>query len=198
MGRHASWFPLVAIALIVVGLVTLAAPPPAQAFDPQLALALASAAGAIALITGYLIVSNAREKERSASFGGIYTCRDAESAGPMGCGGPSRPTVTAAAPRSDGPMSADVRTASQGASMPVDGPMVFASSSIAAVGAFQSAASPMMADDRFAAQSAWFACPGGQAAGPMGCGGPMSSPTSSSSAASASAPAPSLSPYQGQ
>ena len=43
MERRASWFSVVAIVLIVVGLVTLATPLPAQAFDPQLALALANA-----------------------------------------------------------------------------------------------------------------------------------------------------------
>ena len=47
MERRSSWLPVVAIVLVVVGLVTLAAPPPAHAFDPQLALALASAAGCL-------------------------------------------------------------------------------------------------------------------------------------------------------
>ena len=109
MDRPASWFPLVALVLVVVGLVTLAAPPPAQAFDPQLALALASAAGAVALIVGYLIVANGRDRERSASLQGVYTCTDQEAAGPMGCGGPgadaSRPPAAVAA-MPDGPMVA--------------------------------------------------------------------------------------------
>jgi hypothetical protein len=109
MDRHTSWFPLVAVVLIVVGLVTLAAPPPAQAFDPQLALALASAAGAVALIVGYLIVANGRDRERSASLQGVYTCTDQEAAGPMGCGAPGStasraPTAIAAVP--DSPMVA--------------------------------------------------------------------------------------------
>jgi hypothetical protein len=109
MDRHASWFPLAALVLVVVGLVTLAAPPPAHAFDPQLALALASAAGAVALIVGYLIVANGRDRERSASLQGVYTCTDQEAAGPMGCGGPgadaSRPPAAVAA-MPDGPMVA--------------------------------------------------------------------------------------------
>jgi hypothetical protein len=109
MDRHASWFPLVALVLVVVGLVTLAAPPPAQAFDPQLALALASAAGAVALIVGYLIVANGRDRQRAASLEGVYTCSDQEAASPMGCGGPG--SAGAAAPSAltavlDGPMVA--------------------------------------------------------------------------------------------
>jgi hypothetical protein len=115
MDRHASWFPLVALVLVVVGLVTLAAPPPAQAFDPQLALALASAAGAVALIVGYLIVANGRDRERSASLQGVYTCTDQEAAGPMGCGGPgadaSRPPAAVAAMQ-DSPMVAQGRLSS--------------------------------------------------------------------------------------
>jgi len=111
MERHAPWFPLVAVVLVVVGLVTLAAPPPAQAMDPQLMLALASAAGAIALIVGYLIVANGREKQRAASLEGIYTCGDQEASGPMGCGtgASARSAVAAAAPES--PMAADGRIA---------------------------------------------------------------------------------------
>jgi hypothetical protein len=138
MERHARWFQLVAAVLVVVGFLTLAAPAPAQAMDPQLMLALASTAGAIALIVGYLIVANGREKERAASLEGIYTCSEQEAAGPMGCGGPvsagfGPASVIAAAPES--PMG-DGRVAPR-----TDGP-----------------AGP--AD----------ICPGGQAAGPMGCG----------------------------
>jgi hypothetical protein len=108
MERRAPWFPLVAVVLVIVGLVTLAAPPPAQAMDPQLMLALASAAGAIALVVGYLIVANARDKQRAASLEGIYTCGDQEAAGPMGCGtpGPARSApAVGAAPES--PMAAE-------------------------------------------------------------------------------------------
>lgn len=114
MKRHTPWIQLVAVVLMVVGLVTLAAPAPAQAMDPQLMLALASAAGAIALIVGYLIVANGREKQRGASLEGIYACGDQEASGPMGCGTPvaARPAsaaVIAAAP--DSPMAADGRIA---------------------------------------------------------------------------------------
>lgn len=203
MERHASWFPPIAILLIAVGIVTLAAPPPAHAFDPQLALALASAAGAIALITGYLIVSNSREKERTASFGGIYTCREAESSGPMGCAGPSRPGPGAAAPMAEGPMDADGRTAGWTAPMQTDGPMAsIGRMPTAAEAAVQSAATPMIADGRgttpiesFAGRG--FACPGGQASGPMGCGGPMA-PTSVTSGRPASVPPSVPSPYPSQ
>ena len=97
MGRHTPWFPVVAVVLVVVGLLTLAAPAPAHAMDPQLMLAMASAAGAIALIVGYLIVANGREKQRAASLEGIYTCGDRESSGPMGCGGPGSGTSVPAA-----------------------------------------------------------------------------------------------------
>jgi hypothetical protein len=109
MERHAPWFQLIAVVLLVVGLVTLAAPVPAQAMDPQLILALASAAGAIALIVGYLIVANGREKQRAASLEGIYACSGAEANGPMGCGGPAgaEPVAVAAAPES--PMATDGR-----------------------------------------------------------------------------------------
>src|SRR5262249_43684805 len=72
MERHAPWFQLVAVVLVVVGLVTLAAPAPANAMDPQLILALASAAGAVALVVGYLIVANNRESKRAASLEGVY------------------------------------------------------------------------------------------------------------------------------
>jgi energy-converting hydrogenase Eha subunit C len=113
MKRHAPWIHLVAVALVLIGLITLAAPAPAQAMDPQLMLALASAAGAIALIVGYLIVANGREKQRAASLEGIYACGDQEASGPMGCGSPgparSAPAAFAAAP--DSPMAADGRIA---------------------------------------------------------------------------------------
>ena len=210
MERRASCFPLVAVILIVVGLVTLATPPPAHAFDPQLALAMASAAGAIALITGYLIVSNSREKQRAASFGGIYTCRDAESAGPMGCAGPSRPGAAPPAmaegpmgadgpfaarvlPTPDGPMGGDGQIAVRAVPMP-EGPMAaIGPMPTAADAAFQSAASPMIADGRsaFPASSlrgGAFACPGGQAAGPMGCGADALPSTSPASVSPAPAP----------
>ena len=142
MERHASWFQLIAIVLVVVGLVGLAVPEPAHAMDPQLMLALASAAGAIALIVGYLIVSNGREKQRSASMEGVYTCAEREANGPMGCGrGPS--------------------------------PEGAAGSTIAA----EAPQAPMAADPRFTARADALlaiaqaqACPGAQAAGPMGCG----------------------------
>src|SRR3977135_3196941 len=71
MERHTPWFQLVAVVLVAVGLVTLAAPEPAHAMDPQLILAMASAAGAIALIVGYLIVANGREKNKAASLQGV-------------------------------------------------------------------------------------------------------------------------------
>jgi len=114
MERHTAWCQLVAVVLVVVGLVTLAAPAPAQAMDPQLIMALASTAGAIALVIGYLIVANGREKQRAASLEGIYACSDQEAAGPMGCGGPASAapgsvSVFAAAPES--PMAADRRSA---------------------------------------------------------------------------------------
>lgn len=141
MERHASWFHLIAVVLVVVGLVSLAVPEPAHAMDPQLILALASAAGAIALIVGYLIVSNGREKQRSASMEGVYTCAEHEANGPMGCGrGPSP----------DG----------AGSTLVAESPQA-----------------PMAADPRFTARADALltiaqaqACPGGQAAGPMGCG----------------------------
>ena len=205
MEQRASWFPVVAILLIVVGVVTLAAPPPAHAFDPQLALALASAAGAIALITGYLIVSNSRDKERSASFNSIYTCRGPESSGPMGCAGPTRPGQGGVSAMADGPMGADSRVAGRTAPMQTEGPMAsFGPLPTAADAALQSAAAPMIADGRGASRTEslagrGFACPGGQPAGPMGCDGPMA-PASvhSTRASSASAPASMSSPYQGQ
>lgn len=129
----------VAVVLVVTGLVALAAPPPAQAFDPQLALALASTAGAIALIVGYLIVANGRESQRAASLEGIYACGEQEADGPMGCGGPvsagfgPASAVLAAGPES--PLVAAEHGSSWGA-----GPTAFSEG-----------------------------CPAGQAAGPMGC-----------------------------
>ena len=111
MERHAPWFQLVAVVLAVVGLVTLAAPAPAQAMDPQLILALASAAGAIALIVGYLIVANGREKQRAASLEGIYACSSSEANGPMGCGGPAGPEPALATALPEVPMVAASRTA---------------------------------------------------------------------------------------
>lgn len=111
MKRHTPWIQLVAVVLVLVGLVTLAAPAPAHAMDPQLMLALASAAGAIALIVGYLIVANGRERQRGATLEGIYACGDQEASGPMGCGTPaaSAPMAVAAAPES--PMAVDARSA---------------------------------------------------------------------------------------
>jgi hypothetical protein len=109
MERHTPWFQLVAVGLVLVGLLTLAAPAPAHAMDPQLILAMASAAGAIALIVGYLIVANGREKQRAASLEGIYTCGDREASGPMGCGGPdsgkSAPAAVATAAAPESPMA---------------------------------------------------------------------------------------------
>jgi hypothetical protein len=107
MERHAPWFRLLAVLLVTVGLITLAAPAPAHAMDPQLILALASAAGAVALVVGYLIVANSREKQRAASLEGVYACAEREASGPMGCGGPAsrEPAAVAAVPA--GPMAAD-------------------------------------------------------------------------------------------
>jgi len=68
MERHASWFQLIAIVLVVVGLVGLAVPEPAHAMDPQLILALASAAGAIALIVGYVGVSGTLETGKQLPY----------------------------------------------------------------------------------------------------------------------------------
>jgi hypothetical protein len=120
MERHTPWFQLVAVVLVLVGLLTLAAPAPAHAMDPQLMLAMASAAGAIALIVGYLIVANGREKQRAASLEGIYTCGDREASGPMGCGGPgsgqsAAAVATAAAPES--PMATEGRSAARPAAL---------------------------------------------------------------------------------
>lgn len=100
----------------MVGLLTLAAPAPAQAMDPQLMMAMASAAGAIALLVGYLIVANSREKQRAASLEGIYTCSEREASGPMGCGGPGsgKPAPAAYAPSAapEGPMTTESGSAS--------------------------------------------------------------------------------------
>src|SRR4029450_4931320 len=108
MERHASWVPVVAILLIVVGVVMLAAPPPAHAFDPSWALPWP--AGAITMITVYMIVSTSREKDRAASINRIYNCREPESSGPMGCAGPSRP-VPGVSAIAEGPMGAESHTA---------------------------------------------------------------------------------------
>jgi hypothetical protein len=193
---------MVAVMLIVVGLVTLAAPAPAQAFDPQLALALASAAGAITMITVYLIVSNSREKDRAASMNGIYTCREPESSGPMGCGGPSRP-VPGASAIAEGPMGAESHTGGRTAPMQTEGPMASVGPMpTAADAALQSAASPMIADGRSATElrsGRNLVCPGGQAAGPMGCDGAMVPAAGHSTrGSSSSAPASMSSPYLGQ
>jgi hypothetical protein len=226
MERHASWVPVVAVMLIVVGLVTLAAPAPAHAFDPQLALALASAAGAITMITVYLIVSNSREKDRAASMNGIYTCREPESSGPMGCAGPSRP-VPGASAIAEGPMGAESHTAGGAVAMSTEGPMVSAgpmptagptasagpmsaAAPMASVGpmptaadaALQSAASPMIADGRTATEvraGRSLVCPGGQSAGPMGCDAAMAPAAGHATRGSSpSAPASMSSPYLGQ
>src|SRR4029453_6002827 len=203
MERHASWVPVVAILLIVVGVVMLAAPPPAHAFDPQLALALASAAGAITMITVYMIVSNSREKDRAASINRIYNCREPESSGPMGCAGPSRP-VPGVSAIAEGPMGAESHTGG-GRAPPAEGPMAsFGPMPTAAAAAVQSAAAPMFADGRGVSRTEspagrGFTCPGGQAVGPMGCDGAMA-PTSArvAPAGSAFAPTPAPSTYQGQ
>ena len=155
MERHTPWFQVVAVVLVMAGLLTLAAPAPAHAMDPQLILAMASAAGAIALIVGYLIVANGRDRQRAASLEGIYTCGDQEAAGPMGCAGrasgASAPAAFAAAAPPESPMAtAEGRIAPRPASLaPVEG------------------------------------CPAGQASGPMGCGGAASLAPSYASAAPA-------------
>jgi len=113
MERRAPWFRLVAVIVVLAGVVTLAAPAPAQAMDPQLILAMASAAGAIALVVGYLIVANGREKQRAASLEGIYACGDQEASGPMGCGMPSKAAPVAVAAAPDSPMPHDGRLASR-------------------------------------------------------------------------------------
>jgi len=113
MKRFGPWFRLVAVVLVVVGLATLAAPAPAHAMDPRLIMALASAAGAIALIVGYLIVANGREKQRAASLEGIYACGEHEASGPMGCGTPAPPRSApafAAAPESPMALEGQIAT----------------------------------------------------------------------------------------
>ena len=139
MERRAAWFQLVAVVLVVVGMVTLAAPAPAHAMDPQLILAMASAAGAIALIVGYLIVANGREKQKAASLEGVYSCGEREASGPMGCAGKASPDPAEVAAATQSPMTADPR--------------------------FTARADALLA----IAQAQ--ACAGGQAGGPMGCGG---------------------------
>ena len=157
MERHAPWFHLVALVLVLVGLLTLAAPAPVHAMDPQLILAMASAAGAIALIVGYLIVANGREKQRAASLEGIYTCGDQDAAGPMGCvgqaSGKSAPAALAAAAAPESPMVTAERPVAP----------------------------------RPASSAAVEGCPAGQASGPMGCGGVVSFAPAYASAASAPA-----------
>ena len=169
MERHTPWFQLVAIVLAVIGLITLAVPEPAHAMDPQLILAMASAAGAIALIVGYLIVANGREKNKAASLEGVYACREREASGPMGCGGNASPDAIAVAAVPEGasqaPMTADPRFTAR-------------------------------ADALFAiAQSQ--GCAGGQPSGPMGCGGTMG-PDARYSGSSPSAPAVPAPSIQGQ
>src|SRR4029077_8088624 len=158
MERRTPWFQIVAIVLVVIGLITLAAPEPAHAMDPQLILALASAAGAIALIVGYLIVANGREKNKAASLEGVYACREREASGPMGCGGNASPDpiAVAAAPESAPPSPVGRRPRAPERGTP---------SPRAAAPRFTARADALMA----IAQS----CAGGQASGPMGCGGPM-------------------------
>jgi len=178
MERRSFPFQLVAVMLIVVGLVTLAAPAPAHAMDPQLILALASAAGAVALIVGYLIVSNSREKQKTASLEGIYACSAVEESGPMGCGSPlGRLPVSVAVPSSDrtpeSPMVADGRGSSSGAVSPADGPMVGDGRGVSRVAADQSYLP---------------SCPGGRPAGPMGCDGPAAAPSRAFASDSTSAP----------
>jgi hypothetical protein len=111
MARHASWFQLIALVLVVIGLVTLATPAPARAMDPRLILAIASAAGALALIGGYLIVASGREKQRAASLEEAYACGEREASGPMGCGGPVGLEPVAVPSAVGGPMVAEGRGA---------------------------------------------------------------------------------------
>lgn len=159
MERKAPWFRLIAVVLVAVGLLILATPPPAQAFDPQLALALASAAGAIALITAYLIVANTRDKQRAASVEGIYFCGQHEADGPMGCGGPRSGKVGS-------------RFVGVSDSAP-EAPM---------------ADEPSGASRAMAPAAVVSGCPGGQASGPMGCGAGTGSAPIFSASAPTSAP----------
>ena len=164
MERHAPWFRLLAVALAVVGLLTLAAPAPVQAMDPQLIMAMASAAGALALITAYLIVANTRDKQRGATLEGIYFCGSQEDEGPMGCG---------AAPQSRSGGAASFAAAPE-SPMTAGAPMTVEA-------ATASSASPVLSSG----------CRGGQAVGPMGCDGGSSSAWSfSSSAPARTVPAP--------
>jgi hypothetical protein len=165
MERHAPGFQLVAIVLVVVGLVGLAAPPPAHAMDPQLILALASTAGAIALVVGYLIVANRRQNQKTASFEGVYACGEREAGGPMGCAAGAGPEPIAVAATAEAPMTAEPRSAAR-----ADVPLAIAQAG---------------------------ACPGGQVAGPMGCGGPIGSEPGYTSSASAPAQ-PTVTAVQGQ
>jgi hypothetical protein len=162
MERRAAWFQLVAVVLVVVGMITLAAPAPAHAMDPQLILAMAAAAGAIALIVGYLIVANGREKQKAASLEGVYACGEREASGPMGCAGKASPDPAEIAAASPSPMTADPR--------------------------FTARADALLAIAQ--AQG----CAGGQAGGPMGCGGSPDHEAGSP----ATAPAFSASAIQGQ
>ena len=180
MERHAPWFRLLAVALAVVGLLTLAAPAPVQAMDPQLIMAMASAAGALALITAYLIVANTRDKQRGATLEGIYFCGSQEDEGPMGCGAAPQSrsggaASFAAAPES--PMTAGAvgaATAASASPMTAGAPMTVEA-------ATASSASPVLSSG----------CRGGQAVGPMGCDGGSSSAWSfSSSAPARTVPAP--------
>jgi hypothetical protein len=192
MERHTPWFQVVAVVLVVVGLLTLAAPTPAQAMDPQLMLAMASAAGAIALLVGYLIVANSREKQRAASLEGIYTCSEREASGPMGCGGlGSGKSAAAYAPSAapESPMASEAGTST--AYTPSAAPE-----------------SPMAREEGAATRPTAIAgldsCPYGQASGPMGCDAPVASgpslPPGSGSALSSPTPVPAALPaaVQGQ
>jgi hypothetical protein len=174
MERRAPWFRLVAVVLVVVGLVMVAAPTPAQAWSPQLVLGVASAAGAIALVTAYLIVANSREKQKTAALEGVYACGASEAAGPMGCGSPMgrEPVAVAGAPdrTPESPMMADGRGVSRSGAVPQDSPMIGDGRSVA-----QSEVS----------QSFLPTCPGGRPAGPMGCDGPSSAPTRAAAGSSA-------------
>jgi hypothetical protein len=187
MERHTPWFQVVAVVLVVVGLLTLAAPTPAQAMDPQLMMAMASAAGAIALLVGYLIVANSREKQRAASLEGIYTCSEREASGPMGCGGPGsgKPAPAAYAP-----------------SAAPESPMASEAGTSAAYTPSAAPESPMASEEGAATRPTAIAgldsCPYGRASGPMGCDAPVASGPSllpgSGSGFSSTTPAPAALP----
>jgi hypothetical protein len=191
MERHTPWFQVVAVVLVVVGLLTLAAPTPAPAMDPQLMLAMASAAGAIALLVGYLIVANGRDKQRAASLEGIYTCSEREVSGPMGCGGPGsgKPARAAYAP-----------------SAAPESPMASEAGTSAAYTPSAAPESPMASEEGAATRPTAIAglasCPPSQATGPMGCDAPAASRPSLSvgSGFSSAGPAPAALPpaVQGQ